>query len=322
MKNRKNKILTGLFLLLLSLAGYCWLMEEGLRHNRNFKPSFIQRGGINTDYLFLGPCETEFAINPDSLLPITGVSSYNLGFTHSDFAENYLNLYLFLKHNRAPKLLILYATPECFDSAVANTFNSYRFTINCRENHVKETIKEMDPGYGSWSWLPFMRYSYYNNFTLFKAIAGWGDKVSGKTAPKSSSGFDPPHPALYLNNKTINPLTPPNGYFTWYPSRERYFRKILKLAQDKHIPVLVYESHVWEPGAKLQKNRNDFLLKIDSICSEFNVPFKLFTEKEISGDDSSFYTVYNFTPKGIKAFNKILGEYLRDSIKQVIPGLQ
>jgi hypothetical protein len=74
----------------------------GLRHNQNIKIVNTSLHPKNAEILAHGPCEPLWMICPAMLDSLTNVPSYNLALSHSDFADNYLHLYFYLKKNRAP----------------------------------------------------------------------------------------------------------------------------------------------------------------------------------------------------------------------------
>ena len=103
------------------------LWDLGIGENGNHKTAYIEKHNKNTELIIAGTCEPLWMISPKQLEKHTTLRTYNLASSHSDFAENYLSLYLYLKNNAAPKYLLLYVTPESIDSNY-NTFKTYRFT--------------------------------------------------------------------------------------------------------------------------------------------------------------------------------------------------
>jgi len=165
------KILVSLVVIWFVLVGLSKLYDFALLHNTNIKAAYVQKTKIEADILIHGPCEPLWMISPKTLDKQTGLRSYNLSSSHSDFADNYLHLYFYLKNNKAPKYLFLYATPESMDPKY-NTFNTYRFAAFVDDPVVDSVIKENDPAYYQWTKIPFMKYAYYSNKINFDALTG------------------------------------------------------------------------------------------------------------------------------------------------------
>ena len=116
------KIFLFVAVLLASMWGLDVLYTFALLHNQNLKLTSVATHPRNAELLIHGPCEPLWMVSPELIDPHTGISSYNLALSHSDFADNYLHLYLYLKQNHAPEYLFLFVTPESFDVRF-NTLN-------------------------------------------------------------------------------------------------------------------------------------------------------------------------------------------------------
>jgi hypothetical protein len=289
-------------------------VKTGLEKNKNHKISFIAQHPINAAVLIHGPCESEWAIDPDALSHYTKSKVYNLSLNHSDFADNYLFLYEYLKHQPAPQAVVLYATPESFDSTISNTFNTYRFTYLLKDDTVRSVVKEIDPVYAKWSNIPFMKYSYYSNFIFYKSISGWINFLLHDTVAKYPTGYVAPVASFRNAFKNFRDLNPRYGTFLWSAGREKYFIKIIELLSSKNIPLVVYESPVYYEAEPMQKNRNVWLKRIDSICTVNNVPYRRFDSMQLKYDKSNYFSTYNLTLKGVADFTPVFGKFLQDSL--------
>jgi hypothetical protein len=314
------KILGSLLITVCSLVLLEQLVHFGLKQNRNFKLSYIQSRPINADLLIHGPCEAEWAIDPDVLQGYLNKKVYNLSLNHSDFADNYLFLLEYLKHQKKPKAVLLYVTPESFDSINANTFNTYRFSylLQGSNNVVKNVIKESDNAYWNIAKIPFLKYSYYSNFIFYKAVSGWVDYLAKRKVSSWPTGYVAPLHSYNAAFKRFRDLNPKEGTFLWSKLREKYFIEIIKYTKEQNISLMIYESPIYYEALAFQKNRKEHLKRIDSICSIYNVPYFRFDTLSMQYDKNNYFSTYNTTIVGNKIFNTYLGEFLRDTMFSII----
>ena len=316
------KIFGSFFLAALVLIGFEVLLEFGLEHNRNFKISYIQRHPVKAELLVHGPCESEWMIDPAVLESYVPMHAYNLSLNHSDFADNYIFLTTYLKHQPKPKAVLLYVTPESFDSTVANTFNTYRFAHLLSDKDVAAVVQEMDPQYYQYASMPFLKYAYYSNFTFYKAISGWFDFFRKRTTPEWPNGYAAPAHSYDRAFKSFRDLNPKAGYFLWSAKREKYFRKIIELLKKEHIPLMVYEAPVYHEALAYQKNRSSHIRRIDSICTAYNIANFRFDTLSMRFNKDYYFSTYNTTMAGNAIFNPYLGKFLRDTLPAVIQNHQ
>ena len=308
------KIILFVLVLWISLVGLEKLFDIGLKHNQNIKSTYIQNKQINADILIHGPCEPLWMISPKVLDKQTGLKSYNLALSHSDFADNYLHLYFYLKHNKAPKYLFLYVTPESMDENY-NTFNTYRFAPHLKDSLVDRVVAECDPDYHQWLAIPFMKYAYYNQKQNFNALQGYKHLFTKRQLPYFPDGFEPPAKIAWDNHlESFIELYPKGYYFKWSYLREKYLRKTIELAQLHRVKVFLYESPVLKESLPYQPNRNPILNKIILLADEYQVDYLLFDQMEIADSREYFISNLNLNLKGGEIFTDSLGKYIRQKI--------
>jgi hypothetical protein len=305
------KILFVFFGVWASLALLEKVYDFGLKHNQNLKMTSVQDSPKNATLLIHGPCEPLWMLSPELLDKKTGVSSYNLALSHSDFADNYLHLYFYLKYNRAPKYLLLYITPESLDKNY-NTFNSYRFAPYLNDSLVKQVVKENDPDYYKWSCIPFMKYAYYSNKINFNVLQGYKHYFTGRTNAHYPDGFEPPTTRVWGNHaEEFAKLYKNNTVFNWDNLREKYLSKTIDLAKQNNIQVYLYESPVLKVALELQANREEMIKRIKDLAKKNEVPFIQFENLKIAEDVKYFVSTLNFNMEGVRLFNDTLSKFIK-----------
>jgi len=309
------KISITIIAVFLFLIGLSKLYDFALQQNVNIKSSYIQKEKINANVLILGPCEPLWMISPEVLDKQTGLKSYNLALSHSDFADNYLHLHLYLQNNKAPNYLFLYVTPESMDT-LYNTFNTYRFAPFLNDSEVSQVVAECDPNYFKWRTIPFMKHAYYNNKINFNAVQGLKHYFTGRTIPHFKDGYEPPLQVKWDNHlEAFNKLYPEGYHFKWNTLREKYLRKTIELAQSKRIKVYLYESPVLKEALQFQPNRTEIIRKINAIPVEYGIKYVQFSDMKIAESREYYMSTLNTNLKGSLVFTDSLGKYIFNEIK-------
>ena len=319
------KVILSLGLALAALLVLEWLVGIGLRHNSNFKISYIKTHRIDAELLAHGSCESETMLDPSIMKKYFPVPIYNLALNHSDFADNYIFLHEYLKHQKKPKAVLLFAIPESFDSSITNTFNTYRFTHLVKDPVVKEVLEDSDPEYIRYTFLPFLRYSYYSNYIFYKALDGWLRLIKNDKSTRWPDGFSAPvfanqQPSEKVDNEDRTPI-----FFHWSKLREKYFVKSIELLKQNGIEVMVYHSPIYYEALELQNNRQYAIDKIDSICKKHDVPFFQFDTLPMRFNRRNYYNTinrtlptYNTTLAGNAIFNNYFGRFLQDTLPKIL----
>lgn len=307
-----------LFLLCCSIFFSLFLLEKVydflLLQNKNIKASYILSEKINAEVLIHGPCEPLWMLNPTQLDTLIHQKTYNLSLSHSNFADNYLHLYLYLQNNQKPSHLLLYITPESMDERY-NTFNTYRFAPFLKDTLIANVVKEFDSEYGRWMELPFMKHAYYSSLLNFKAVQGLKYYVTNREKPLHANGYIPPtvQDWQYVMDHFIE-LYPNNVEFQWSKQREKYFRKLIAFAKSKDIKVFLYEAPVYYEAIKVQPNRDEIMNRLHQLAKEVRVPFVAFENLEMAKDKTNFFSTLNMTVKGAEIFTDTLGRYLQKEV--------
>lgn len=308
------KYVTKIVLTIVSLIVTLYLFDKvfqfGLMQNQNIKMAYIQNLPKDAEVLVHGPCEPLWMVSPEEINKLCNKSVFNLALSHSDFADNYLHLYQYLKYNKKPNLLLLYVTPESFDKRF-NTFNSYRFAAYLDDTLISSVVKENDPTYHQYIQLPFMRFAYYSNNILFNVLQGYKHHFTNRKDAYYPDGFEPPTKRVWGNHADdFAQLYKTNTVFKWDDLREKYFRLLIQLAQSKHIKVILYESPVHKASLPSQVNRNEFLQRIKRLSDEYQLEFFQFEKLPVKSEEKYFISTLNFNMEGVKILTILWRNFL------------
>jgi len=298
-------ILVGLFLLEKSYDFF-------IKKNKNVKLSFISQTKWNADILIHGPCEPNWMMSPRIIDSITQYKTYNLALNHSDFGDNFLHLYLYLKSHPSPKYLFLYVTPESFDERY-NTFHTYRFAPYMQDSIVRSVVYEYDPHYAFWQKIPFIKYAYYSGNVNFEVLQGAWHFFTQRKNPYFSDGYEPPLNRVWDNHQAGFLRLYPRGIkFIWSKRRENYLERIIDLGKQNHIKVVLYESPVLKEAIPYQLNRNVFMDRIKDFATQKNVDYLVFDTLKMAETKKYFISILNTNVEGSEMFSRIFSRYIKD----------
>jgi len=329
-----RKIILVILLIATALFGLDYTYSFLIQENQNIKISHVMKGGKNYDVLFHGPCEPLFTIDASHIDSLIGTQSYNFALRHTDFADNYLHLYLYLKKNKAPKQVYLYVTPESFDRRF-NAFHTYRFAPYLGDSVVDSVVHELDPKYYAKSRFPFMRFAFYNSYKTFDALQGLKHYLKGKknayfkdgyiahpdniyhTQP---DGYIAPKHLIYAANMDVTVLNDSAIYyelyaarqrFNWDKSREKYLKKMFELCRTHNIELILYESPVYAPSVIDQPNREQFIDRTKEIAKTYGSEYLTFDIPSISQHKSNFVCPLILSVKGTTPFLSIFAQSIQ-----------
>lgn len=314
MKNLKKIVFSlGLVICLLFMLEKTY--DFFIFQNKNIKTNFISSEKVNAEILFEGSCIPYQTISPNIIQNATGLKTYNLASNHSDLAENYLNLYLYLKNNPAPKIIFLFTGPETFDENY-NGFNSYRYSCFVDDKKVNQVIQDLDPNYHKYLWFPFMKYAYYNSNISFPILQGVKHYWNNKHLPYLIDGYDSPFKIIKEFKPRYKDLYRNQQGFKWSIKREKYLSKIIKLCQHSKIQLVLFDPpSLLLNFKKHQNNRLSIRKKIEKIAFKNNIPFWSYDTLNICHEKEKFISNYHLVePESIK-FNKTLAQSIKRKIK-------
>lgn len=275
-----RKTFLSITFIILTLWGSEKLYDLFLSNNLYSKQSYILKRRINADIIIIGNCVPLTTLNPSIIEKETKEKTYNLAEYHSNITDNFLTYYLYLKNNRVPKKIFIYISPETFDP-LFNTFNTYRFSSLMNERKVKEIVKKNDPSYFFASYIPFLKYGYYNNQTHFKAIQGAKHLFTNKQHIQFENGYLP------LNDRGIEFKTAyPIGYqFKWDRKEELQLIEFIRFVKSKGTNVILFESPFYSKSISDFPNRNLIIQKIKKLANKLHTDYVQFQDSTLKETD-------------------------------------
>lgn len=301
----KSKIIYSLVLLLILLIALEWTYGFFLRQNKNLKSSYVASEKINADVLIIGDCVPMYMHPPDEYI---GLRSFNLATNHSSFAEHLAHFHLYLKNNIPPKFIFIYVNNKTMDGSF-NTYNTFLFSQFLSDPLIDSITAVEDPEYYKLSYIPFMKYAFYNRFVNFNTVQGVSHFVKDKKKPYYDNGY------IRLQNSEWDHYFErfarqyPNGKkFDWSMKEESYLRRIISIAKERGITVIFYEPPVLGEILPYFRNKEEIRAKAISFANDLQVDYWRFDTMSISDSREYFFTIFNTNGKGSVIFTKALSK--------------
>ncbi len=283
-----------------------------LKENSNIKTSHISKNTINADILILGSCGALTTISPNTIEENTHLKAYNLAENHVNILENYLSFSLYLQHNKVPKYLLFSASPETFDER-DNLLHSFHFSPFLNNQTINQTIKEEDPTYFRWTFIPFMKYAYYNSQLNFNVIQGMKFYINNKNKPYNKDGFLPIKSPKTTKEKIklFRPSVKFTTKYTWSKKQEKYLLKIIQLAKSKNIKIIFYDSPMYYYSNINRKKRIEIQNRTKKLASRFNIEYLTFDTMKLSMNKENFISATLLYEEPSIEFTKTLSRFFK-----------
>ena len=307
-----------LTIIILISMSFLFLAEKGsdylMKRYPKLKSSYISQVEIKADILIIGACEAEMMLSPKMFDSATGYKTYNLGEVGTRFADNYLYLHQYLKYQNHPKYVVLHISPESFYHVDNKLLTTYKHEAFLSDTLVYNVIKELDPEYINFSNIPFLKYSFYNIFTLYKIVDAAGYSVLNKKNPPSIDGFSSP-----LSSDTVNSsesLVYKVQHYQWSPIEEKYFLKILTLCRNNNIQLILYKLPTYKGYYDANVELSKYDEKIVQLASQYQLPYFTYDTSTLTTDYKNFFLLSNnlLSLKAIPTFNNMLIQDLKDNV--------
>jgi hypothetical protein len=260
--------------------------------------------------LYHGACEVEWVVNPGYLDSVIGLKSYNLATGNSNFADNYLDLHIYLKKQQKPDYVILQVSPESFE-ARNNNLKVFNFANFFDDTTVVNVLNEGDKRYMSTTFIPFLKFSFYSNFTLFRVFAGFLYGIANVQDPRFVNGYRSPDG---FDQFLFGSLLEKKNNYKWSSYEEKYLIKIIELCKTQNIKLVFFRVPTYLPYQRINPILAEKNKLIEQIASDHNVPYFSYDNLEMNNDSSNFFNIHNMSTKGSEKFLKIFANQLKDSI--------
>ncbi len=172
--NIKKYVLFGVFLFTL-LFLLQLLFDARIPKNNNRKPYWIlNKKNQIYDYIILGSSRTYTGIIPDTLEKFTSAKNIiNLSLNGTTYPELYYLFKKFISSNKVSNLILLSDIYTVDNNFLDDPIHPYFYFPFIGDGEIDDILKKFYPeNYYFWKWIPFLKYSEYNDFVGYRTFIG------------------------------------------------------------------------------------------------------------------------------------------------------
>ena len=273
----------------------------------------LVNGEINTEIIISGSSRALVHYNPLIVSNITGRSAFNIGRNGSRIDVQLAVLKSYLKHNKAPKLVIqnldlhsLLTTPR------EELVDPVYYMPYLEDEELYRTLLRINPDAWKWRYLPLYGYVVEDMrfvWTLgLRGLIGWQppeNQIMGHEARDREWTGD--FEAFLAGN--------PKGRTVGIePAGAQALSELITLCQSQGITVILVYSPEYHRALPLIKDREQIFSAFQEIAERYEVELWDFTDSTIGLQQEYFYNSQHLKRKGAELFSRELRLRLRSHL--------
>lgn len=287
------------------LSASVFVLGKMVFSGSELKPFWIlNQENQNYDFAFLGSSRVFYNTDIKEAEKSWGGKGINLGSGGSSLIDNYLSLYLFLKHGNKIKNLFLQIDDISLnpEERFQRPLNEYIFYENFSDKEVENTYRENCPPWKffAYKYFPPFIFMEFNNPYRVAAI----QNMIGKKNWSESGGSDFKDGTMDDPEKALSEMRATKIVVS--KQGEEYLKKIIKLSKDNGINLILYTAPHYATDQKAASWFDPIEKYTTDLAVEENIPYLNFNFSEISPKQELFYKIGHFNRDGVTAFMKII----------------
>jgi len=271
---------------------------------------FEKHNEYNT--LIIGSSRAESHFNPEVIDSIDQVNSYNIGLEGNTLPMALAVFEAYLVNSKTPKNVILnldyYGVKENMD--IINNFPKYFAYLD--NPKLYEKLKERDPDFLFYKWLPFYSLPYMQKKYLSISFRGFF-KVTTPFDQSFIKGFVPIPKETAVDPDTLT-YTP----YQSLPKRLIYesLDSIIHIARSRQIKLFFVISPMFHKQVESTQNREAFVSTLKRIAQDKQIPFFDYSLDEITMKKELFCKPKHLNKKGADLFSYTFAKDLRQYLSK------
>ncbi len=283
-------------ILLIAVLASSALFSFVAKKNNQEKVFWIQsKKDESYKFAFLGSSRVLNMVDVDYLESVWGGQGINLGTAGSGLADNYLTLYLFLKHGNKIDNLLLQVDEQSLNPSqgFGYPFHENWYFDLLGDKPADETYADQSGKikYLTWKYLPPIRYIEFNNPYKGLLVGLFDKKID-----YDKSGGSELLEKKYIEKWNIRPKV-------WQVEDDgkEYFEKIIQLSRENNINLIIYTAPY-----PTERNYNDSYKEIasyiKSVTSKNGLPYLDLRDIPLSKERKLFRNLEHLDKEGTAIF--------------------
>ena len=272
--------------------------------DQSVKVNWIYSHAGTFDYALVGSSSAYAGIDGKALSDALGGSVINLGLDGTAHPEQYMVLAAFLESNDVGTIILQVDAWGLDENSYGYPFHEYLHLPYLDKPVVAEVVAERRGGrLAAWKYVPFFKYAEFNTQIGVPNVV----HVIGGRQPE----FDVYGSSLRnqaFNEAELEALAAADDRrsYAWSTMRAEYFERMLELARNKGIPVIVYLTPEYHEVLEYSPSRHKVVSYYQETVTAADQTFLTYDDDPLCRDRLNFYNTSHLNRDGAGRFAPLL----------------
>jgi hypothetical protein len=295
------------------LFGLDQVIDRGLRRISTGKYGSLNRimsGRVGTDIVISGSSRAAFHYDSEKIREATGRSTYNIGQIGARVDVQLGMLKAYLKHNRAPKVVIQNLETSTFTMTARDQITDPGlFAPYLYEDELYRPLLRADPAVWKWRHLPLYVYTVEDlRFTWTRGFGGW----LGIQGPETfRDGYNPSFERWGADFYAFRAYAAQGQIYPVDPAAVATLTELMQLCTQRGIALFLVLSPEFHEAQGTVRNRAEIFAVFQRLSVQFNAPFWDYSDSRLSRERDNFYSSQHLNADGATLFSADVGRRLK-----------
>ena len=272
--------------------------------DQSVKVNWIYSHAGAFDYAFVGSSAAYAGLDGKALSDGLDGSVINLGLDGTAHPEQYMVLAAFLESNDVGTIILQVDAWGLDENAYGYPFHEYLHLPYLDKPVVAEVVAERRGGrLAAWKYVPFLKYAEFNTQigvpNVVHVIAGRQPEFDVYGSSLRNQAFNP------AELETLDAADDYHSY-AWSTMRAEYFERMLELARNKGIPVIVYLTPEYHAVLEYSPWRHQVVSYYRETVTAAGQTFLSYDDDPLCRDRLNFYNTSHLNRDGAGRFAPLL----------------
>lgn len=269
----------------------------------------IVQGRINADIVINGSSRALTHYDPRILEASSGRSSFNIGLNGSQTDMQVARFKTYLRHNRAPTLLIQNLDAFSFQVTHGEVYDPGQYLpYLSSEPDLYQALLRINPDTWRWRYVPL--YGYAKEDMRFGWLTGIVHWLTGAQRQADLKGFKPRHSEWTEDFDRFRANNPDGVHVDVEPEGVQQVEELLRICAERGIKVALVYSPEFIEIQQMTSNRDEIFARFESVSRRYGGLLLDFSESPISARREFFYNSQHLNADGAQAFTTELAARL------------
>ncbi len=281
------------------------VIDAGLRHIDTSSFGVWNRiydGTIDADVVVSGSSRALTHYDPRIIANYTGLRAYNIGLNGSQTDMQVARLATYLRHNKAPLLLIHNLDAFSFQTTHGGVYDPGQYMPYLREPAIYDALLRSDPDAWRSKFVPL--YGYAVQDLRFTWISGVASALGWKPAEDHFQGFKPRFASWTEDFARLKASNPNGVTFAIEPDGVTAMEALLRLCSAHGVKVILVYSPEYEEMQRLTLNRREIFGAFEKLGRDFGAAVWDYSNSPISAHKQYFYNSQHLNAEGAELFSR------------------